>query len=98
LTHPMSTAFLPASDALRAPHIVVRFKSPKKSSKVCLSERSYQPSAITKDQFCLSFRTALSGEESASLRDIRQLCMSPFTEGWWLTADGFCAGGPKKRL
>src|SRR5581483_10543887 len=61
LTHPMSTAFLPASDARRAPHIVVRFKSPKKSSKVCLSEESYQPSAVShqeKTNFCLSFRTA----------------------------------------
>jgi len=66
LTHPMSTAFLPASDARRAPHIVVRFKSPKKSSKVCLSERSYQPSAIShqeKQFFVIPNR--FSGEESA---------------------------------
>ncbi len=38
LTHPMSTAFFPASDGARAPHICVRFRSPKKSSKLCLSD------------------------------------------------------------
>ena len=35
LTQPMSTAFFPASEGLNVPHMSVRRKSPKKSSKVC---------------------------------------------------------------
>src|SRR6266403_3736048 len=46
LTHPMRTAFLPASDKRRAPHMCVRFKSPKKSSKLYLSERNTAKSRI----------------------------------------------------
>jgi len=63
----MSTAFFPASDARRAPHIVVRFKSPKKSSKVCLSEEaiSYEPSAVShQENLFFVIPNRLSGEES----------------------------------
>src|SRR5258707_11117896 len=36
-THPMSTAFWPESEARRTPQRWVRCRSPKKSSKLCLS-------------------------------------------------------------
>src|ERR1700758_1692554 len=81
-THPIKTAFLPASETRNVPHMCVRFKSPKKSSKSESLQKEFRRCCRTHDykRFLRQLTSCPSRLKPRERRKLFYLCPSSYPD------------------